>query len=177
MIATATGQPVAAPGNASPKNVAPTNLLCLEWGPIAAKRADAALARLNKFQFGARLAQLDAPPGSGPYWVYFPPLPSRAAANDKLAQLQGLGIQDIAVVTTGQWQNAISLGLYSKLAIANARVASALKKGVATKIEARGKSSRLFILRNLTADEHDALVKMQANFGGPAFKKTACAPP
>ena len=147
---------------------------CMEWGPIAAKRASDAQARLLKLKLGDRLSYTDTASRGGPYWVYFPPLPTKLAADDKLTELQGLGIKDIAVVRTGPWQNAISMGLYSKAAIADARVENAAKKGVAAKIEARGPASRVYTLRNLSADEHDALIKLQTDFGGPPFKKTAC---
>ncbi|MHB1678637.1 MAG: hypothetical protein ACYCSS_14120 [Sulfuriferula sp.] len=176
-----TKQPLAASAasldKAAAKPAPQTKLACLEWGPIAAKRVDDAQARLIKLRLGNRLAYTDTAPYSGPYWVYFPPLASKLAADDKLAELQGLGLKDIAIVRTGAWQNAISMGLYSKEAIANARVADAQKKGVAAKIEARGKASRVFTLNNLTADEHNSLIKMQADFGGPTFKKISCTAP
>lgn len=175
--ATAPANPAASAGGAQ-KTSALSSSLCLEWGPITAKRADDAQAHLLKLKLGNRLSYTDdTATRSGPYWVYFPPLPSKLAADDKLAELQGLGLKDIAVVRTGPWKNAISMGLYSKEPIADARVADAAKKGVTAKIEARGPASRIYTLSNLSLDEHDTLLKLQADFGGPAFKKTACRIP
>lgn len=174
--ARAPGNAAASDGNA--QKSAQSNAVCLEWGPIAAKRADDAQAHLLKLKLGNRLSYTDdTTTRSGPYWVYFPPLPSKPAADDKLAELQGLGLKDIAVVRTGPWKNAISMGLYSKEPIADARVADAAKKGVTAKIEARGPASRIYTLSNLSPDEHDTLIKLQADFGGPAFKKTVCRIP
>ncbi|MHB0992619.1 MAG: hypothetical protein ACYC3O_11105 [Burkholderiales bacterium] len=164
--------------NAAQKNPAPSNVSCLNWGPIPAKRADDAQAHLLKFKLGNRLSYTDdATTRSGPYWVYFPPLPTKLAADAKLSELQGLGLKDIAVVRTGPWKNAISMGLYSREPIADARVADAAKKGVTAKIDARGAANRTYTLSNLTPDEHSALLTMQENFGGPAFKKTTCPAP
>ena len=153
------------------------NLDCLEWGPIPAKRADDAQLRLSKLKLGNRLSYQDVAANNGPYWVYLPPLPSRQAANEKMAELQDLGIHDISVVHNGQWQNAISMGLYSNQATAKARVESMQNKDIVALIEARGKSARVFTLSNLTADEHNALRNMQTEFGGPSLKKLICKLP
>ena len=155
----------------------PVSLDCLEWGPIPAKRADDAQLRLSKLKLGNRLSYQDIAANNGPYWVYLPPLPSRQAANEKVAELQDLGIHDISVAPNGQWQNAISMGLYSNQAAARARVDSLQNKDITALIEARGKSARVFTLSNLTADEHDALRKMQTDFGGPSLKKLTCKLP
>lgn len=153
------------------------DLTCLEWGPIPAKRSADAQLRLNRLKLGKRLIYHDVTANNGPYWVYYAPLPSRQAANNKMAELQGLGIKDISVVHSEEWQNAISMGLYSNQAIAKARVASMRKKGIVTQIEARGKTARVFTLNDLTADEHNLIGKIQADFGGPALKKTTCSSP
>ncbi|HET9113542.1 MAG TPA: hypothetical protein VFN66_06700 [Burkholderiales bacterium] len=164
--------------SAAQKIPAQSNATCLNWGPIPAKRADDAQARLLKFKLGNRLSYTDdATARSGPYWVYFPPLPTKLAADEKLAALEALGLKDIAVVRTGTWKNAISMGLYSKEPIAEARVAAVANKGVTAKIDARGAASRTYTLSNLTPDERSALLTMQENFGGPAFKKTTCPVP
>lgn len=47
------------------------------------------------------------------YWVYLPPLPNREKAMRKLRELQKRNI-DSFVVTDGELENAISLGLFSK---------------------------------------------------------------
>lgn len=47
------------------------------------------------------------------YWLYLPPLPSRAAAEGRVHSLEQEGIGDIYLIPDGDMRNAISLGLYA----------------------------------------------------------------
>ncbi|BBP02216.1 SPOR domain-containing protein [Sulfuriferula nivalis] len=117
---------------------------------------------------------LETPIHSGPYWVYLPPLKSKAEADNKTEELKNSGIKDISVIRDGKWENAISMGLYGKEAIANDRVAKLKKLGINAQIEARGKTARTFALHHLSDDELKQIKQMQTDFGGPAIKKTTC---
>jgi len=112
----------------------------------------------------------------GPDGVYYPPLPSKTAADDKLTELAELGGRDWAVVRpAGQWQNAVSLGLYAKQAIADARVAELHKKGVqSARIEARGKTPSLFTLRDLDTAEQASMVQLQQSYANTQLKRVDC---
>ena len=46
------------------------------------------------------------------YWAYLPPYSSLLEANEVLLSLQALGMKDIAVIYSGEWTNAISLGYF-----------------------------------------------------------------
>ena len=151
--------------------------VCIAWGPIAINRVEDAQIRLNRLKLGDRLSSEDAATHGGPYWVYYPPLRTKEDADNKVTELQAKGIKDVTVVRDGKWQNAISMGLYSKEAIANVRVENLKKLGIAAHIEARGKAARTFTLSNLSTDEHDKIRKIQAEFGGPVLKKIACKVP
>ena len=151
--------------------------VCIAWGPIAINRVEDAQIRLNRLKLGDRLSSEDAATHGGPYWVYYPPLRTKEDADNKVTELQAKGIKDVTVVREGKWQNAISMGLYSKEAIANVRVENLKKLGIAAHIEARGKAARTFTLSNLSTDEHDKIRKIQAEFGGPVLKKIACKVP
>lgn len=151
--------------------------VCIEWGPIAINRVEDAQLRLNKLKLGDRLSAEDATTHGGPYWVYYPPLRTKEDADNKVTELQGKGVKDVSVVRDGKWQNAISMGLYSKESIAYTRVENLKKLGIVAHIEARGKAARLFTLRELSTDEHNKIRKIQAEFGGPVLKKTVCKIP
>ncbi|MDR3391561.1 MAG: SPOR domain-containing protein [Sulfuriferula sp.] len=151
--------------------------VCVEWGPIAINRVDDAQIRLNRFKLGNRLSAEDASIGGGPYWVYYPPLKTKDDADNMVIDLRNRGIKDVTVVRDGKWQNAISMGLYSKEAIANVRVENLKKQGIIAHVDARGKAARLFKLNGLNTDELSELKKMQADFGGPALRKTTCPLP
>jgi hypothetical protein len=78
-------------------------------------------------------------------------------------------------VRTGKWQNAISLGLYAKQPIADARLAELRKKGVQnSRIEARGKTASVLLLNQLDANEQAQLQQIQQTLGDGQLKAVAC---
>ena len=68
------------------------------------------------------------------YWVYLPPKASRAEAESDLVELQLQGV-DSYLILRGQHVYGISLGLFSKEAWANDKVAEIEAKGGQPKIE------------------------------------------
>jgi hypothetical protein len=161
---------------ATPKlDTPPAALACLRWGPIAAARLDEATALLAPLKLGERLeTQAQGEPG-GPYWVYIAPLANKTLADAKVTELANMGIKDLAVVRTGKWQNAISLGLYAKQPIADARLAELRKKGVQnSRIEARGKTASVLLLNQLDANEQAQLQQIQQTLGDGQLKAVAC---
>jgi len=167
--------PQPAPVSASKPDT--NNKICMTWGPIAPTQVDNAVAALDALKLGGRLARQALGTPGGPYWVYYPPLASKADADNKAAELANLGVKDLAVVRpAGQWQNAISLGLYAKQPIAEARMAELHKKGVQTvSIEARGKTPSLFALRDLDAAEQAKMAQLQQAFADTQLKRVDCA--
>ncbi|MHB1174333.1 MAG: hypothetical protein ACYCZJ_04340 [Sulfuriferula sp.] len=152
--------------------------ICMTWGPVAPAQYDDVIAALDQLKLGERLSRQSLGTPGGPYWVYYPPLASKAAADNKLTELTNLGVRDLAVVRpAGPWQNAISLGLYAKQSIAEARVAELHKKGVQTvSIETRGKTPSLFTLRDLDAAEQAKLTQLQQTYADTQLKRVDCAP-
>ena len=148
----------------------------MTWGPIIPAQMDDATTALEQLKLGDRLKRQALGTPGGPYWVYYPPLPSKTAADDKLTELAELGGRDLAVVRpAGQWQNAVSLGLYAKQAIADARVAELHKKGVqSARIEARGKTPSLFTLRDLDTAEQASMVQLQQSYANTQLKRVDC---
>lgn len=71
------------------------------------------------------------------YWVYLPAAASREAALDEARQLSAKGIHDYYVVTAGDSQNTISLGLFNDQSNAQKRLAQLQALGFAAKIEQR----------------------------------------
>lgn len=56
------------------------------------------------------------------YWVYLPPLANRKAAVKTAKELARKGIEDYLVIASGENENAISLGLYTKAVAAQRRL-------------------------------------------------------
>lgn len=71
------------------------------------------------------------------YWVYLPAAASREAALDEARRLEAKGIHDYYVVTAGDQQNTISLGLFNDEANAQNRLAQLQGLGFAAKLEQR----------------------------------------
>ncbi len=71
------------------------------------------------------------------YWVYLPALPSRAEALKKGRELAATFVKDYYVVTSGNNENSISLGLYREPFNADNRVAELNSKGFQVEKEIR----------------------------------------
>lgn len=71
------------------------------------------------------------------YWVYLPATATREAALDEARQLAAKGINDYYVVTAGDAQNTISLGLFDDPANAQGRVAQLQQLGFPAKVRQR----------------------------------------
>ena len=99
-------QQVAALG---PAKAAQLANVCLEWGGFTDPEKGAALAALEPLQLGKQLSQRRIESTSA-YWVYVPPLPSKAAAERKVAELRNQGLKDFFILNDGPQKNAISLG-------------------------------------------------------------------
>ena len=103
---------------------------CVTIGPFSAA---AAAQRGGAWLKGARIdyavrAQDDQVPAS--YWVYLPPLASRAAAERMLKELDRKGVRQHIIIRQRGLENAISLGLYDMPANASTRIAELARKGV-----------------------------------------------
>ncbi len=48
------------------------------------------------------------------YWVYFPPLASKEEALKEVERMRAEGLEDVIAVSSGEMDNAISLGVFSQ---------------------------------------------------------------
>lgn len=71
------------------------------------------------------------------YWVYLPATATREAALDEARQLAAKGINEYYVVTAGDAQNTISLGMFDDPANAQGRMAKLQKLGFPAKVRQR----------------------------------------
>lgn len=174
--ASQSGKSPPAPATAPGPRAAASDTICMRWGPVPPAQLDSAVAALDQLQLGERLARVAQGTPRGPYWVYYPPLASKADADNKATELTNLGVRDLAVIRPpGQWQNAISLGLYAKQAVAEARLAELRSKGVQdARIEARGKTASVFALRDLDAAEQAKMAQLQQAFDGIQLEQVDC---
>ena len=102
---------------------------CLEIGPLATgdvARAEDAVAALGA---GLKLSRRVEEPSR--WWVYIPPLPTRQAAVERVAELKKQGVEESSLLSEDPiWRNGISLGVFRSEEAANNRAESLRKRGV-----------------------------------------------
>ena len=160
---------------ALPSSAPQPALVCLEWGRFAAEDAPRAAAALARFDLADKLSQREV--SDGGWWVYLPPLKTKADADQKAGEIRALGISDLYVVQdNNQWRFAISLGVFKTADAANNYLAQLGKKGVRQLASGpRGTLSSTFVIR----DPGDAIAAkiagLTADFPDAQLKATACA--
>jgi hypothetical protein len=103
---------------------------CVELGPVPAADAARAEEAVNGLAAGLKVVQRRVEE-AGRWWVYVPPLPTRQAALQRVADLRKQGVEDSLVVNDDpQWRNAISLGVFRSEDAANKRLDELRKRGV-----------------------------------------------
>jgi len=132
--------------------------VCLLWEHLPVAEADQLGTVLaGRFAEFKLTRQLVAAEGSG-WWVFVPPLPSKAAAEKKAGELRQFGITDYFIVPDGFSRYAISLGVFSSEKGGQDRLAELKDKGI--------RSARL-----APRPGKDSTVSLQAT--GPATAKPA----
>jgi len=174
-----TGAPPPAAAPAATEAAAAPAAACLEWGLFSAGELAAAEAAIGKLRLGDRLEvrQLEVEDNSG-YWVYIPPLNSRQEAEQKIAELRNLGINDYFLVQgEGKWKYAISLGIFRTEEAAKVHLTALVRKGVGTaKSGKRERPMKFSVFAVREPDEALAaqLVELKQAFPGSELKATAC---
>jgi len=153
---------------------------CVSIGPFAsAELADKAVARLTEEkQIATRRSEERKLEGS--YWVHLAPFTSRKQAEQRLKELERLGIRDVLIMADTDGNPAISLGLFTQADNAQKRLQELAEKGVQAKQEIRYRTENLawFDLR-LPEPADAALERLRAvDWGAPGVevRDAPCAP-
>lgn len=160
---------------------APAAMVCLEWGIFARQDLAKAQSALRKLQLDEGAVSVhNMPEKASKYWVYIPPLKTKADAQKKQDELKALGIEESLVLQdNNKWRYAISLGVFSTQEAAEKYLA-----------ELRGKNVRSAKAGPRTLDEGHAslrikatgadleanVVKIKQDFEGTELKAVPCAP-
>jgi len=168
-----------APGKTKSAALPPGLAPCLEWGLFAGPdvaRADAAIARLDLPQALVQRMVADV----GGYWVYIPPLKTRAEVDMKIGELKALGVVDFfAVQDQTQWRNAISLGIFKSEEAAKNFLARLREKGVRSAVIERRENflkQIAYFVREPGELMVTKLAELQREFPGSEIKAVACPP-
>ena len=170
-----TSQQVAA---LAPGKIAALADVCVEWGPFSDADRVRAQADLEPLQIGRLVSQ--RPVQADPmWWVNTGPVPSRASADKRAAELRLLAIDDLSVVDSGRGQFTVSLGMFRTEAAANARVEALATRGVAgTRVEPRqaGAAQSMLVVRDPPQPAVARLKELQSQYPGSDIKVGTCAP-
>jgi hypothetical protein len=154
--------------------------VCIEWGALAGAdvaRADAALAKLDLPETLVQRAVTDA----GGYWVYLPPVKSKAELDRRIGQLAALGITEFFVVQDATpWRNAISLGIFRNEAAAKSFLEALRAKGVLSAVAERRENflkQIAYFVREPNETTVAKLAELQRDFPGTRMKAVACPHP
>lgn len=159
---------------ASPVPVA--EALCVEWRGLNPEEFARVREQL-KALVGEQVMSFTEVPLNTRRWVIFPPLPSAQSAAAKLAELAAAGVQDAFVVKNGDWQNAISLGLYANDEAAGRRVREVEAKGVlGTRVEVlpRQGTEYYFVIRSEDPDALKSLAGIRQAYPNSQQSRVAC---
>lgn len=173
------GPPGKAIPPAPPKTASAAPAACLEWGIFAGPnvaRAETAVARLQLPQGQVERVVTDAVG----YWVYMPPLNTKADVDRKIGELKALGVTEFFVVQEGtQWRNAISLGIFRTDEAAKVFLAGLRERGVRSAIAERRENflkQVAFFVREPSDATVARLTLVQQEFPGSELKAGSCPP-
>ena len=168
-----TPQQVAALG---PAKAAQLANVCLEWGLFTEAEKAAAQTALEPLQLGRQLSQRRSESTSA-FWVYVPPLASKAAAEKRVEELRGLGLKEFFILSDGAQRNAISLGVFKTEDSANKFLDAVRKQGVANaRSGARAQTIQqtTFVLRDPQPAQAERLQQLKTDFAGSEVKIGPC---
>jgi hypothetical protein len=170
----ATTRDASAPVPAAPAPVA----LCVEWRNLTAGEFVRAREQLKRLT-GQHVMSFTEVPVNMRRWVIFPPLPSRAAAQAKLAELAAAGVNDAYVIKDGEWANGLSLGLYANDEAAARRERELEQKGVlGTRIQPLAKqgTAYYFVVKSEDSDALKSVGDLHPAYPNSTLTRVACTP-
>lgn len=160
----------------APGKVAALADVCVEWGPFSDADRARAQADIEPLQIGRLVSQ--RPVAADPmWWVNTGPVPSRAAADRRAAELRLLAIDDLSVVDSGRGQFTVSLGMFRTEAAANARIEALAMRGVAgTRVEPRqgGAAQTMLVVRDPPQPAVARMKELQSQYPGSDIKVGTC---
>lgn len=160
-----------------PAKVAQLTLACAEWGPLSDTDRVRATKLLEPLLLGRTLLsrRVDV---LAEHWVYIPPKTSRAGADRALADLKKLNITGVNILLEpGEWNFAISLGVFRTKAEADERLAEIRTKGVKTATYRQREQTltmTALVLREPPQSTVSKLEELRTQISGTSITTGAC---
>jgi hypothetical protein len=150
---------------------------CYKWGNFTKTNLPSAQVELVRLGLQSVVNQEAVEQVDKRFWVYYPPLKSAALAQQKAAEIKGLGVSELFIVQDSQWRNAISFGLFQDEQLAtnllNELQAKGVK-GVAKALHNPGKSLTSLLIKAVSVDAAAELQKIKPEFVGTELAQAAC---
>jgi len=161
-------------GERREKAAARPSLVCLEWGTFAADDAPRAAAALAKLGLADKVTSRD---NGETYWVYIPPLKTRADVDKKTGELKARGVTDFSVLQDeGPWQFAIALGDFPSEEAAAAQLAQLRQKGVRSAVSGvRSPRTSTLVIRDPGDAATAKIAELKTDFPNAQLKAAPCA--
>lgn len=151
---------------------------CVEWGPLGPNDVSRAEDAITGMRAGLKIDGRRAEESAG-WWVYIPPLASRQAANQRVAELRRLGIEDYFIIPDdAKFRNAVSLGVFRSEDAAKSRFETLQKRGVRDAVLAERDSSarRVYLqMQGVTEPLRERIGELRTAFPGTDLRD--CAAP
>jgi cell division septation protein DedD len=153
--------------------------LCLDWGSFDAAGLARARKELDNLAVPAEHVRVRAlEESTGRFWVYIPPLRSRADADKKLGEIRALGVEDGYIMQNdARMKFAISLGVFSTVDAARKYLATLREKGVRSAVVGERKHTTGESLLHITQGDDallERLVRVRQRFPATTVKAVAC---
>jgi len=166
----------ATPISTAPAVIVNESTACYEWGIFEPAKLNDVVTVINALSIKHQVIQQSSQEAVR-YWVYKPPLPNDAAAQEKADELKTLGIEDFFVVQEPKWRNAISFGVFRDEQLATNLVNDLRHRGVREVVKSvrnQGNGHSTLVLEGVTRTLLGQLKKNQPDFPGTAIKEATC---
>ncbi len=170
--------PPTAPATSAPVSTsAPASTTCVEWGTFSGGELARAQAAIDRLALGGRLRKIEVAVTAG-WWVYIPPMKTRAEMERKAAELKDIGISEYYPVTeANRWRYAISLGIFRSEDGARKYLATMRAKGVRSAVAGRRDqrvTQSAFLVRGPGDEDSANLVVLKSEFPGTELRALEC---
>lgn len=137
---------------------------CFSYGPIAEEAQADSLNNWFVNHGGKAQRRHKDEQGRQLFWVYLSPKESREAAMKTIRQFKDQGIRDFRLISKGDLENAISMGLFSSQAAVNRRLKELAKEGYKPVVVPYSDGKRTFWVDVLLSDEGRLLENIYTDF-------------
>lgn len=171
---TATPLDIATPATGSVSVTEATS--CYEWGIFTKHNIDDAQTTANKLLLQATLKE-HTPTEAKRYWVYLPKLKNSEAAQEKAAELRGMGINDLYILQDSKWKNAISFGIFEDETLATKLYEDLKAKGIKNVTKShrdQGAGNFSLYVKNATTTDITHLKEVKSEFPEAEIKEVRC---